>query len=481
MSEPLNTENIGDSRASTWSRRRLLRTAGSGFGLLALADLMGREGLLADEAEPPTPPTSPLAPKPPHYEAKAKAVIWLFMEGGPSAMDTFDPKPELTRHHGQQPSTSIDVFFGSPGPLMDSPFTFRRYGQSGTPVCDRLPHLASCVDDIALIKSCFAESPAHGPAMYQMNTGLTRIGFPSVGSWVTYGLGSENQDLPGFVVLPNTRGSKGGANNWGAGFLPGAYQATNFRSQGTPILNLEPPRDLGRRRQRALLDVAGQLNRAHADRYPGDPELQARIESYELAYRMQSEALNAVDLKAEPSHISELYGLDDEVSRPFGRKCLMARRLVERGVRFVQVYCNDEWDAHSGLDRNHTQRCRETDKPIAGLLTDLKQRGLLDETLVVWGGEFGRMPVSEKGKGRDHNPYGFLTWMAGGGVQGGASHGETDEIGYRAAVDPVSVHDLHATILHLLGLDHKRLTYLHNGRRFRLTDVAGKVINSILT
>jgi hypothetical protein len=458
-------------------RRAFLSRAGVGFGMLALANLLGRDRLLADTAQPAA---GTMAPKPPHHPAKARSVIWLFMEGGPGAMDTFDPKPELTKHNGQKPNASIDVFFGSPGPLMKSPFSFKRYGGSGTWVCDKLPNLARHVDELALIKSCHAESPSHGPAMYQMNTGLIRAGFPSVGSWVTYGLGTENQDLPGFVVLPNSRGSKGGAGNWGSAFLPTAYQATGFRSQGTPILNLKPPAGISRDRQRQMLDLSARLNRAHAEQHPGEADLLARIENYELAYRMQSQAMGAVDFASEPEHIKRLYGLDQNVTRPFGEKCLLARRLVERGVRFVQVYCNDEWDAHNDLADNHRKRCLETDKPVAGLLSDLKQRGLLEDTLVVWGGEFGRMPVSEKGNGRDHNPQGFLVWMAGGGVKGGVSHGATDEIGWKAADAPVSVHDLHATILHLLGLDHKRLTYLHNGRRFRLTDVEGEIVDEIL-
>jgi Protein of unknown function (DUF1501) len=459
------------------NRREFLGRVGAGFGMLALADLLGRDRLLADV----TPAAAgPMAPKPPHYAARARSVIWLFMEGGPSAMDTFDPKPALTRHHGQTPEMPIDVFFGSPGPLMKSPFSFAQHGDSGTWVCDKMPHIARHVDELALIKSCYAESPAHGPAMYQMNTGLIRAGFPSVGSWVNYGLGTENQDLPGFVVLQNSHGSKGGAGNWGAGFLPTAYQATSLRSQGSPILNLNRPANVSRDRQRRMLDLTARLNRDHAEQHPGEADLLARIQNYELAYRMQSEAIEAVDLASESESTKRLYGLDDDATRPYGEKCLLARRLVERGVRFVQVYCNDEWDAHNALANNHGTRCRETDKPVAGLLTDLKQRGLLDSTLVVWGGEFGRMPVSEKGDGRDHNPYGFLVWMAGGGVKGGASQGATDEIGWKAADSPVSVHDLHATILHLLGLDHKRLTYLHNGRRFRLTDVLGEVVQKIL-
>ena len=316
--------------------------------------------------------------------------------------------------------------------------------------------------------------------MYQMNTGLVRTGFPSAGAWVNYGLGSENRNLPGFVVLQNSRGSKGGANNWGAGFLPSEFQGTPFRSKGAPILNLNRPHGLSAKRQRHMLDLAAEWNRAHAAQHPGEADLLGRIQSYELAFGMQREASDAVDFSSEPDHIKASYGLDQDVTRPFGEKCLLARRLVERGVRFVQAYCDDEWDSHTDLKENHAKRMAETDQPVAALLVDLKQRGMLDETLVIWGGEFGRMPISEKGDGRDHNPYGFLVWMAGGGVRGGVHHGELDEIGWKAAVDRVSVHDLHATILHCLGIDHERLTYLHNGRRFRLTDVSGNIVKSIL-
>jgi hypothetical protein len=459
------------------NRRQFLSRAGNGFGMLALADLLGGDRLLASNVQS----DGPMGPKPTHFPARARSVIWLFMEGGPSAMDTFDPKPELNRHHGQRPGRSIDVFFGSPGPLMRSPFGFQQHGQSGVWVCDRLPHLARHVDDIALIKGCFAESPAHGPAMYQMNTGMIRAGFPSAGSWVAYGLGTENQSLPAFVVLQNSRGSKGGAGNWGAGFLPSAYQATTFRARGSPILDLSRLPDVSEARQHAMLELSARLNGEHAGRHPGEADLLARIQNYELAGRMQTEAMDAVNFSAESQSVRKLYGLDEDVTRPFGEKCLLARRLVERGVRFVQVYCNDEWDAHNDLKGNHGQRCLETDRPVAGLLADLKQRGLLESTLVVWGGEFGRMPVSEKGDGRDHNPNGFLIWMAGGGIKGGASHGETDEIGWKAASEATSVHDLHATILHLLGMDHKRLTYQHNGRRFRLTDTEGEVVSRIVS
>jgi len=440
------------------TRRQMLCRAGSGLGLLAL-------GKLLDAQE--------------HFAPKAKSVIWLFMEGGPSGVDLFDYKPELQRSAGKRVE-GIETFFGNPGPLLRSPYSFKRYGQSGAAVCEKYATLAQHVDEMAFIRSCWAESNNHGPAMYQINTGLPRVGFPSVGSWITYGLGSENRNLPGFVVLGNSRGAKGGPANWGSGFLPSSYQGTLFRASGSSVLNLERPVDVTPERQRAMLDAAASLNGAHLAAHPGDGELDARIQSFEMAYRMQRAAKELVDFTEEGPETRRLYGLDAGVSKPFGEKCLLARRLVERGVRFVQAYINDEWDAHDDIKKNHDARCAETDVPIAGLLTDLKRRGLLDSTLVVWGGEFGRMPVSEKGQGRDHNPHGFLMWMAGGGVKGGASHGETDEIGYKAAADPVSVHDVHATILHLMGVDHKRLTYAHNGRRFRLTDVSGNVLTSIL-
>ncbi|MBV8879622.1 MAG: DUF1501 domain-containing protein [Planctomycetaceae bacterium] len=440
------------------SRRDFLCKAGSGLGMLAL-------GRLLDAQE--------------HFAPRAKSVIWLFMEGGPSGFDLFDYKPELQRSAGKRVD-GIETFFGNPGPLLRSPYSFKRYGQSGATVCERYSTLAQCVDDIAFLKSCWAESNNHGPAMYQINTGLPRVGFPSVGSWVTYGLGSENRNLPGFVVLGNSRGAKGGPANWGSGFLPSSYQGTLFRAAGTPVLNLDRPKDVSPERQRSMLDAAAALNRGHLEARDGDGELEARIQSFEMAYRMQMAAKELVDFSGETEETRKLYGLDVPASRPFGEKCLLARRLVERGVRFVQAYINDEWDAHDDIRKNHDARCAESDVPIAGLLKDLKRQGLLDTTLVVWGGEFGRMPVSEKSQGRDHNPHGFLMWMAGGGVKGGVSYGETDEIGYKAAENPVSVHDVHATILHLLGIDHKRLTYAHNGRRYRLTDVHGNVLTPLL-
>jgi hypothetical protein len=452
-------------------RRRFLQRAGAGFGFVALADLLHRDAAQAA-------PGGLLAPKPTHFAARAKAVIWLFMEGAPSAVDLFDPKPALDKNDGRR--IPIDVFNGNPGPLMKSPFKFRRHGQSGAWVCDRYPHVAKHVDKIAWVKSCHTESNDHVPALYQINTGIPRPGFPAAGAWVTYGLGSENQSLPGFVVLGNTQGVKGGPHSWSAGFLPAAHQGTLFRPEGNPVLNLRRPQDVSAGDQRAQLDLMAKLNGEHLRSHTWEPDLTARIESFELAYRMQSEAAELLDLANESAATRAMYGLDDPKSRSFGRKCLTARRLIERGVRFVQVYSDGEWDAHSDLAANHTGHCAATDVPIDGLLTDLKRRGLLDSTLVVWGGEFGRMPVSQGKGGRDHNPHGFLTWMSGAGIKGGASYGETDEFGHKAVTDRVSVHDLHATMLHLLGIDHKQLTYFHNGRQYRLTDVAGEVLGKIL-
>ncbi|MGI9244549.1 MAG: DUF1501 domain-containing protein [Verrucomicrobiales bacterium] len=442
------------------SRRDLLRRAGLGFGSLALGDLLSAA---------PLPDVAP----------RAKSVIWLFMEGGPSGFDLLDHKPALDRHHGQK-LPGIDPFFGNPGPVMRSPYEFKQHGDSGTWVSSALPHLATCADQLTLIKACHAESNTHAPAMYQMNTGFTLPGHPSAGAWVSYGLGSENQNLPSFVVMPKQTGIKGGSLNWGAGFLPGEHQGTLFRSGSNPIPDLDRHPDITPERQRAQLDLAAMLNRGHQGQHPAEPDLEARIASFELAYRMQFEATDATDLSGESESTKEAYGLNHKTTRDYGTKLLLARRLVERGVRFVQCYPGDQWDAHKNLKENHDQLCSMTDQPIAALLKDLQQRGLLDETLVVWGGEFGRLPISEKGVGRDHNPYGFLTWMAGAGLKPGFSHGETDELGHVAVEGKVSVPDLHATILHLLGLDHELLTYNHNGRDFRLTDVSGDIIEPIL-
>jgi hypothetical protein len=460
--------------ASLEGRRRWLCRAGGGLGLIALAGLLDDQRLLGNAPDP----ARPLAPRIGHFPAKAKSVIWLFMEGAPSAVDLFDPKPELTRRDGQK--TDIKAFFGNPGPLMKSPFRFERYGESGQWVCEKYTNVARHVDKMAFIKSCHSESNDHVPAIYQINSGIARPGFPTAGAWITYGLGSENQDLPGYVVLGNTQGAKGGPHNWGSGFLPAVYQGTLFRPQGTPILNLQRAGQVTDEDQRAQLELLEKLNDQHRRQRPDEAEFAARMQAFELAYRMQTEATTVVDLSRESEATHRLYGIDNPQSRSYGSKCLMARRLIESGVRFVQVYSDGEWDAHSKLTQNHTEHCAATDVPIAGLLTDLEQRGLLDSTLVIWGGEFGRMPMSQNGDGRDHNPNGFLQWMAGAGIRGGVSYGETDEIGYAAAVDPVSLNDLHATLLHLLGIDHKRLTFFHNGRSYRLTDVAGEVLTKIL-
>jgi hypothetical protein len=387
------------------------------------------------------------------------------MPGGPSHLDLFDPKPMLDRHHGQPYPGVVDVMVsGKAGGLMRSPFRFARYGQSGIEVSELFPHIAGCVDDLTVIRSMCTDHINHEPAMWMFNTGRITPGHPSTGSWVLYGLGSANQDLPAYVVLDDPRGMPlDGIRNWSSGWLPPVYQGTRFRSVGTPVLNLKPgpgtPPEAHRRRLGLLSDIA----RRHRARHPGDVELDARIASYELAARMQSRAIEAVDLATESAATHALYGLDDEVTASYGRRCLMARRLVERGVRFVQVFTEGAiWDHHSDIVPGLRTLCRQTDRPIAGLLRDLKQRGLLDETLVMWAGEFGRLPISESGTGRDHNPRGFTVWLAGG-TRGGYVHGATDDFGYKAVRDPVSVPDLHATILHLLGLDYRRLVYPLHG------------------
>lgn len=447
--------------------------------MISLANLLAEQNLLAaPQSESTANPATSLRPRPGHFAAKAKSIIWLFMEGAPSAVDMFDRKPELDKRDGG--TTNIQAFFGNPGPLMKSPFSFKQYGECGQWVCDKYTNVAKHVDKMAFIKSCYSESNDHVPAIYQINSGLPRPGFPTAGAWATYGLGSENQNLPGYVVMGNTQGAKGGPHNWGAGFLPSTFQGTLFRSQGAPVLNLNRQPKITKQDQRAQLDLMAKLNDEHMRRHSRDAEFANRMQSFELAFRMQKEATDVVDLSHETQATHALYGIDNPRSKSFGSKCLMARRLVESGVRFVQVYSDGEWDAHDNLEENHTHHCAATDAPVAGLLSDLEARGLLDSTLVIWGGEFGRMPISQNGKGRDHNPKGFLQWMAGAGIKGGVSYGETDEIGYEAVENPVSVNDLHATLLHLLGLDHERLTYFHNGRSYRLTDVAGEVIQEIL-
>jgi hypothetical protein len=484
---------------SDLNRRQLLARAGCGFGLLGLTCLLQDEGLLgtAHAAALGSRSLDPLAPRTPHFPPKARRVIWVFINGGPSQVDTWDYKPALARWDGKAMrdfdpgfKNTTGFFAKQVGAVMKSPFRFSPRGQCGKMVSEIFPHLGEHVDRLAFIHSGYTESNNHSPALFMMNTGSPRMGRPCVGSWVTYGLGSESRNLPGFVVMSDPKGRglpKGHAANWGTGFLPGVYQGTHLSPTGQPIANLSRPAEETDAQQRAQLELLKQLNQLHQEQRAAEAELNARIESFELAYRMQAAAPEALDLGAEPAHIRQLYGLDDQRCAHFARQCLIARRLVERGVRFVQIYSGGmenqrSWDGHIDIKGNHKQFAGETDQPVAGLLTDLQQRGLLDDTLVIWGGEFGRLPIAQTGDkpGRDHNPHCFTMWLAGGGVKGGVSYGESDEIGYRAAVNKVHINDLHATILHLLGLDHKRLTYKYSGRLFRLTDVAGEVIHELL-
>jgi hypothetical protein len=479
-----------------WSRRDFLFQSGGGISGVALAHLLNQQGLLAAEpsaacdAKPIG--SNPYAVKPPHFKPRAKAVISLFMSGGPSAVDLWDYKPGLTKWAGQPLDEKmvgdIVVRQGYPGPLMPSPYEFKRFGQSGKLVSEVFPNMGQHVDDLAFIHSVYGKTNDHVQAHYEMQTGQIRQGFPCAGSWVSYGLGCESTSLPAFVVTNDPRGSPlAGPTNWSAGYMPAAYQGTPFRALGSPIMDLKPVDGMTPEMQRARLDALSQLNELDMEKYPGASELAARISSYELAFRMQACAPQVVDIDNESEATKKLYGMDESITEPFGRQCLLARRLVEHGVRFVQVFSGgmgnqgtDTWDAHESIKINHTLHAKETDLPIAGLLTDLKARGLLDSTLVIWHGEFGRMPISQRGVGRDHNPGVQTVWMAGAGIKGGQSIGTSDEWGYKAGEQPVSYHDLHATMLHLLGLDHKKLTYRFNGRDMRLTDVHGKVIREIV-
>ena len=467
------------------SRRAMLKVAGNGFGLLGLSALLQKDGWAAGKETA----GNPLAAKPPHFAAKAKRCIFLYMTGGPSQVDLFDPKPVLNRLDGQPLPPSfgkIHSQFVESDPLcLGSHRRWGKYGESGIDMSDLIPHMHPHADNIALIRSCVADSVIHAPAMYQLNSGRVFMGHPSLGSWVTYGLGSESDNLPAYVVMTQPEGTpEGGPPCWGAGFLPALHQGTLFRNGPNPIVNLKTPAGFGTAQRRRTLDLLRSMNEDGLD--PQDTELSSRISTYELAFRMQAAAPEAVDVSTEPESIKEMYGLNDARTHEFGTRCLLARRLVERGVRFVQLYSGGgpvamQWDAHDDIDANHEKMCGLTDKPVAALLTDLKRTGLLDETLVIWGGEFGRTPVAQKGgRGRDHNATAFTTWMAGGGVKGGAVVGTTDEIGLNVVEDRAHVNDLHATILHLMGLDHKKLTYLHSGRDERLTDVGGRVLRGLL-
>jgi hypothetical protein len=468
------------------SRRDFLHRAGCGFGALALGCLLAEDGVTARAMNVPVDPLNPLALRLPPLPAKARSVIWLFMEGGPSHLDLFDPKPALEKYAGQPMPASFGKVItamgtGSNG-LMPSSRTFRQFGQSGIWVSDWLPHLSAHVDKMAMLHSCWADGLNHVGSVCQMNTGDILAGRPALGAWSLYGLGSANQNLPAFVIMADGAEIVGGPKNWSSGFLPASFQGTLIRSEGPPILDLTPPKNIADAQQRSKLDLLAGLNRLYAADKSEDSELQARLNSYELAYRMQAAAPEAVDLTKESPATRELYGLDDKFTHRFGTICLLARRLAERGVRFTQCYCGSGsgWDAHVDLDDNHSKLCKASDKPIAGLLTDLETRGLLESTLVIWGGEFGRTPFNEKGKGRDHNPWGFTMWMAGGGVGGGKVIGSTDEIGLRAVDQRFHVLDVHATILHLLGLNHETLTFLHNGRDERPTINSGEVIEQAL-
>lgn len=458
------------------SRREFFTRAGSGLAGLALADLLAAS------------PADPLAAKAPHHPARAKSVIFLFMEGGPSQVDTFDPKPLLTKLHGQPLPPSIrkpsQTSRGTAdNTLMASPRTWKQYGQSGAWVSDWYKHVGEHVDDLAIIRSCWADGINHVGSVCQMNTGSVLAGRPSLGAWSTYGLGTANKNLPSFVVLTDDQDPLGGSNNWNSGFLPALYQGTQFRRGDTPILDLKPPAGISDKQQRNELGLLRKLNEMWSENKQDDTELDARIRSYELAYQMQSAGAEAVDLTKESEATRKLYGMDEAATSVFGTNCLLARRLVERGVRFVELYCGSGsgWDAHNNIEANHSKWCRASDKPIAGLLADLKSRGMLQDTLLVWGGEFGRTPFNESSDGRDHNPWGFTMWMAGGGVKGGQYVGSTDEIGLRAADRPVHVHDIHATMLWLMGLDHLRLTFQHHGRAERPTVSAGEVVKEIFT
>ena len=445
----------------------MLRSVANGFGMLGLA------GLLAEEAYGSSTP----AIKGPHHPAKAKRVIFLFMGGGPSHVDLFDPKSRLTTDHGKPlPFEKPKLARTTTENLMACPFKFRRHGHSGIEVSDLLPNIAGCIDDICVIRSAQADNVNHSNACLQIHTGEQVFSRPSMGSWLLYGLGSENQNLPGFMVIyPNGQD----AALWGSSFLPATYQGTRIDDLKRPIQNLGNPR-LPAAQQRRQLDLVRQLNQLHQHEREDDSRLDARIASFELAFRMQVQAPEAFNLNAESAAIKRLYGLDEKRTENFGQQCLLARRLVERGVRFVELFSPVGWDHHTGIRTELPAACAAVDKPIAALLKDLKARGLLDETLVLWGGEFGRSPVAQKGDGRDHHPYGFTMWLAGGGVKGGMVHGATDEFGWYAVNKKVHVHDLHATILHLLGIDHERLTYRYSGRDYRLTDVHGHVVQEIM-
>jgi hypothetical protein len=463
----------------SFSRREMLWRSGVGFGGLALCGLLADERASAGAA----PSANPLAEKPPHFAPRAKRVIMLFMHGGPSQVDTFDYKPQLEKDHGKElPFAKPRVTSGKTGGLLKSPWKFQQYGQSGIHVSELFPHVGSCVDDICFINSMWCSNSRHGSALLELHTGSDTFVRPSMGSWINYGLGTENQDLPGFITMCPTLGH-GGVNAWSSSFLPAVYQGTAIGAGGGKVADAKIPfitnADTPVAAQRRELDLLKQFNQQRLTENGPDSALEARINSFELAFRMQAAVPSVQDISDESAETLRLYGVDDPKTENFGRQCLMARRFAERGVRFVQV-THGYWDQHGGLTKDHQRIAGEVDRPIAGLLADLKRRGLLNDTLVIWGGEFGRTPTSEGSDGRDHNPQGYTMWLAGGGVKGGQRYGSTDDYGYYAAENKVHLHDLHATTLHLLGLDHTRLTYQHAGRNFRLTDVHGEVVHDII-
>ena len=478
MCIPHKSTSVSDSvhRPKLNSRRRdFLRSAGGGVGLMALNALLHTDHVGAATTSRP----ASQSVQSPHFPPRAKRMIWLFMHGGPSHVDLFDPKPELVKYAGQPLPDSFGAVMTrrkvANNPLLAPIKPFRPHGKSGLEISDFLPRIAKHADDLCVIRSLHGDSVNHPQSVYQMNTGSILMGHPSFGSWLAYGLGSENANMPAFVVLPDPGGGlKGGPPAWGSGFLPATYQGTTMRAGATPILNLHPQKTISAAQQRATLDLVRSMNRRHQLMRDEDDELAARIDAYELAFRMQTAAPEIVDLSQETHETKSLYGLDNPKTREFGERCLLARRMIERGVRFVQLYSGDTngWDAHSDVAKNHGEYCQRTDKPIAGLLQDLKRSGLLEDTLVVWCGEFGRMPMSEQGKGRDHNPWGYSGWLAGAGIRGGRAYGATDAIGLRAVENTVHVNNLHATLLHVMGLDNSDLTYYHNGLDERLTGPA---------
>ena len=479
----MDSKRIGEEKkVSLPSRRDFFGRAGDGLFGGALAYLLGSDLFVTNPALAASASrVADLRPRPSHFEPKAKAVIHLFMNGGPSQVDLFDPKPVLEKFSGQLPSREVANNIENieeAGGLMPSPFKFSRFGQSGTEIADVLPNLANHVDDIALIRSMYTTHFTHEPAIFIMQTGRMLSGRPSMGAWIVYGLGSENQNLPAYVVLDDPKALPiNGIQNWQSGWLPPVFQGTRMRSEGSPLLNLQPRKEFPGRVLEVARSILNRLDQDHRIQHPGYSELDARISSYELAARMQMSATDALDVSQESLATKEMYGLNNELTASYGRRCLMARRLVERGVRIVQIYIESQiWDNHSNLEKGLRYCCGKTDQPVGALLKDLKQRGLLDSTLVVWGGEFGRMPFAQmvssmKNVGRDHGPGGFTVWMAGGGIKGGTVYGATDEIGYKAVENPVSVPDFHATILYLLGMNHRDLVYNHQGLDERLTGV----------